>query len=105
MLIFGQWQLRTILAQYEAHYNGRPPHGSRQIAPPRPPSRRPLPGADPASARPWWPHQRIPASRLKAQVRTGGRVVEPTGPRQESLRRLPGMTRLEIIIGRGEDRP
>ena len=46
-------------------------------APPRPPSRRPLPGADPAPARPRRPHQRIRASRLKAQVRTSGRVLEP----------------------------
>ena len=36
MLIFGQWHLRTILPQYEAHYNGRRPHRSRQLHPPRP---------------------------------------------------------------------
>ena len=36
MLIFGQRHLRTILAQYEAHYNGRHPHRSRQLHPPRP---------------------------------------------------------------------
>ena len=36
MLIFGEWHLRTILAQYEAHYNGRRPHRSRQLCPPRP---------------------------------------------------------------------
>jgi putative transposase len=36
MLIFGQRHLRTILAQYEAHYNGRRPHHSRQLRPPRP---------------------------------------------------------------------
>ena len=35
MLIFGQQHLRTILAQYEAHYNGRRPHRSRQLRPPR----------------------------------------------------------------------
>ncbi len=59
MLIFGQRHLRTILAQYEAHYNGRRPHRSRQLRPPRPPCRRPLPGADPASAHPRRPPQRI----------------------------------------------
>ena len=32
MLIFGQRHLRTILA----HYNGRRPHRSRQLRPPRP---------------------------------------------------------------------
>ena len=28
-LIFGERHLRTILAQYESHYNGRRPHRSR----------------------------------------------------------------------------
>jgi putative transposase len=36
MLIFGQRHLRTILTRYEAHYNGRRPHRSRQLHPPRP---------------------------------------------------------------------
>jgi transposase InsO family protein len=36
MLIFGQRHLRTILAGYEAHYNGRRPHRGRQLRPPRP---------------------------------------------------------------------
>jgi putative transposase len=36
MLIFGQRHLRAALAQYEAHYNGRRPHRSRQLHPPRP---------------------------------------------------------------------
>jgi hypothetical protein len=36
MLIFGQRHLRTILDQYAAHYNGRRPHRSRQLRPPRP---------------------------------------------------------------------
>ncbi|MGZ4435691.1 MAG: integrase core domain-containing protein [Trebonia sp.] len=35
-LIFGERHLRTILAQYQAHYNGRRPHRSRQLHPPRP---------------------------------------------------------------------
>jgi putative transposase len=35
ILIFGERHLRTILAQYETHYNGRP-HRSRQLRPPRP---------------------------------------------------------------------
>jgi hypothetical protein len=35
MLIFGQRHLRTVLAQYQAHYNGRRPHCSRQLHPPR----------------------------------------------------------------------
>jgi putative transposase len=36
ILIFGERHLRTILAQYETHYNGRRPHRSRQLGPPRP---------------------------------------------------------------------
>jgi putative transposase len=36
MLIFGERHLRTILAEYEGHYNGRRPHRSRQLRPPRP---------------------------------------------------------------------
>jgi putative transposase len=36
MLIFGQRHLRTILARYEVHYNGRRPHRSLQLHPPRP---------------------------------------------------------------------
>ena len=36
ILIFGRRHLRTILTQYAAHYNGRRPHRSRQLRPPRP---------------------------------------------------------------------
>lgn len=36
MLIFGQRHLRTVLTEYQAHYNGRRPHRSRLLRPPRP---------------------------------------------------------------------
>ena len=36
ILILSERQLRTVLAEYEAHYNGRRPHRSRQLRPPRP---------------------------------------------------------------------
>jgi len=36
MLVFGQQHLRTILDHYAARYNGRRPHRSRQLRPPRP---------------------------------------------------------------------
>jgi putative transposase len=36
MLIFGERHLRSVLAGYESHYNGRRPHRSRQLSPPRP---------------------------------------------------------------------
>ena len=79
MLIFGERHRRTILAQYEAHYNGRRPHRSRQLCPPRPdhPVADLSPEADPAPARTRRPYQRVRASRIEAQVRTDGRVLEP----------------------------
>jgi putative transposase len=36
MLVFGERHLRSVLAGYEAHYNGRRPHRSRQLHPPQP---------------------------------------------------------------------
>jgi putative transposase len=36
MLIFGERHLRTILAQYEAHYNGRRPTAAASSARPGP---------------------------------------------------------------------
>jgi hypothetical protein len=36
MLIFRQRHLQLVLADYEGHYNGRRPHRSRQLRPPRP---------------------------------------------------------------------
>ena len=36
MLIFGERHLRVVMAEYEAHYDGRRPHRSRELRPPRP---------------------------------------------------------------------
>ena len=36
MPIFGQRHPRAVLAEYQTHYNGRRPHRSRQLRPPRP---------------------------------------------------------------------
>jgi putative transposase len=36
MLIFGERHLRAVMSEYETHYNGRRPHRSRQLRPPRP---------------------------------------------------------------------
>jgi putative transposase len=36
MLIFGERHLRSVLAEYARRYNGRRPHRSRQLHPPRP---------------------------------------------------------------------
>jgi hypothetical protein len=72
--------------QYDTHYNGRRPHRSRQLHPLRP-DHPPadLPGADPASARPGWPDQRIRTSRLESQVRIGDRVLEPSRAHARSI--------------------
>jgi putative transposase len=84
MLIFGERHLRQVLAQYEAHYNGRRPHRSRQLHPPWPDhpvadlsqeqiKRRAVLGGL---------INEIRAGRVEAQVKTGGPVLEPyrTGP-------------------------
>jgi putative transposase len=36
MLTFGERHLRLMLAEYAARYNGRRPHRSRELRPPRP---------------------------------------------------------------------
>ena len=36
MLIVGERHLRSVLAEYARHYNGRRPHRSRELRPPRP---------------------------------------------------------------------
>jgi len=36
LLIFGERHLRTVLAEYARHYNGRRPHRGRDLEPPRP---------------------------------------------------------------------
>jgi transposase InsO family protein len=36
ILIFGEQHLRTVLARYGAHYNGRRPHRALRLRPPRP---------------------------------------------------------------------
>jgi putative transposase len=36
MLILGERHLRSVLAEYAGHYNGRRPHRSRQLRPPLP---------------------------------------------------------------------
>ena len=36
MLIFGERHLRVVMTEYEARYNGRRPHPSLELRPPRP---------------------------------------------------------------------
>ncbi len=103
MLIFGERHLRTILAEYEAHYNGRRPHRSRHLRPPQPDH----PVADISRKR----IQRQPGSRAQptcrelpaARRRTGSRSASPAGVfrtngsrpsiRRRALSRLPARPR------------
>jgi len=64
MLIFGERHLRTILAQYEGHYDGRRPHRGRQLRPPRPDH----PVAD------------FSQKRSKGRPVLGGLINESSGP-------------------------
>jgi putative transposase len=49
LLIFGERRLRTVLARYAGHYNGRRPHRALQHRPPRPD--HPAPRLDPQRIR------------------------------------------------------
>jgi len=60
MLIFGERHLRAVLAQWEARYNGRRPHRSRQHRPPRPDH----PAAD------------LPQERIRRRPVLGGLIGE-----------------------------
>ena len=60
MLISGQRHLRPIPAEYEAHDNGRRPHRTRQLHPPRPDH----PAAD------------LPRERIRRQPVPGGLINE-----------------------------
>ena len=79
MPIFGEWHLRVVMTQYEAHYNRRRPHHSRELRPPQPHhpaadlspepiKRRPVPGGLPNEYK---------RGHAEAQVNTGGRVLKP----------------------------
>jgi hypothetical protein len=96
MLIFGERHLQSILAEYARHYNGRRPHRSRELCPPRRlPCRRPLPAADQAPGHPRRPHLRIPVSRVKAtgqnQWPSSGTLQAPI--QQEHAQNSPLLTR------------
>ena len=78
MPIFGQRHLRTVLAEYAAHYNGRRPHRSRHLRPPRPdhPSRT-SPGSGSSAGLPSAVSSTSTSELDKAQVGTGGGVMQP----------------------------
>ena len=59
MLVFGWWQLRSVLAEYVDHYNGHRPHRTLGQAPPLGPD-------DPAVV--------VSAGRVVRRDRLGGRI-------------------------------
>ncbi len=84
MLIFSERHLRSVLAEYAAHYHRRRPQRSRQLRPPQPGEsvaglsqeqikRRPVLGGL---------INEYPASRIEAQVKASGRVLAPHRLRQ-----------------------
>ena len=79
ILIFGERHLRTVLARYAAHYNGRRPHRALQLRPPRPdhPAPRSRPPADQTPTGPRRTDQRVRARSLKPQVSTHSGVLKP----------------------------
>jgi putative transposase len=52
ILIFGERHLRTVLARYSAHYNGRRPHRALSLLPPRPDHAAPDPARQRIRRRP-----------------------------------------------------
>src|SRR5205085_11350615 len=78
MLIFGERHLRTILTTYSRHYNGRRPHRSRQLRPPRPdhPVSDPQRQTDHTPTRPGRPDQRIRTRRI-TRAQPHDRVLKP----------------------------
>ena len=94
ILIFGERHLRTVLARYGTHYNGRRPHRALQLRPAAPRSSRPGPRA-PADQAPTGTRradQRVRTRSLKPQVSARSRVLEPHRPRTPAPRRSPRPT-------------
>src|SRR5207249_4951647 len=84
MLIFGARHPRLVLAGYQAHYNGRRPHRSRQLRPPTGPL---LPGlAAPAGA----------ARHLK-DSRAAAIHLHLNWPAAADLHRHPGPPRIQQV--------
>jgi hypothetical protein len=78
MLIFGQRHLETILARYEAHYNGRRRHRSNHPGPTTPSLISPASGSSvgPSSTA----SSTSMGGRYEAKLSTSGRVLEPRRP-------------------------
>jgi len=77
MLIFGEWHLRRVLAEYAAHYNMQRPHRALQLRPPRPELLVPSSGQDLSPTSPWRADQPVRTRSLKPLVTCRDRVLEP----------------------------
>ena len=75
ILIFSERHLRSVMAEYTRHYNGRRPRPPSPATTARPRRSRSLPGTSQAPARPRRPPQRIRADRLRDQVTATGTVL------------------------------
>jgi len=83
MLIFGQRHLRTILAEYEAHYNGRRPHRSRQLRPPGPTT---LSRTSPRSGSSAGPSSAASSTNTNGPHRSQGQDRRPTSGTPQAFR-------------------
>ncbi len=70
MPIFGERHLRTVLAEYAAHYNGRRPHRTLHLQPTRPAPPRP------GLAWPDHPIADVTTKRIKRRPALGGLINE-----------------------------
>jgi putative transposase len=81
MLIVGEWHLRTILAQYEAHYNGRRPIAAASSTHPGPTTLSPTSPRSGSSADP---------SSVASSTNTSGPRRSPVQDRRPSSRTSQG---------------
>lgn len=86
ILILGERHLRTVLARYSAHYNGRRPRRALRLVSPRPDHPAPNLGQQ-QTRRPTNPRrtdQRVRTRGLKPQISGRDRVLEPHTMRPRS---------------------
>ena len=100
MLIFGQRHLRTILAQYVAHYNGRRPHRSRQLRPPGPTTLSP---ASPGNGSNAGPSSAASSTNTSGPHKSQGQHQWPSSGPTGSHRRPARLTRRPETAQDGSD--
>jgi hypothetical protein len=104
ILIFGERHLRTVLAQYGAHYNGRRPHRAMRLRPPC--LDHAAPDLDRQRIRCRRADQRVRARRPKPHVRARSRVLESHKDSrhvaERTLAELPVVTAVEALEANGQ---